>query len=235
MLLLSIAGITVGVDNRYKHIERISRDYTVDCGEALFTVSASDEDIARERASLDTDFHDAVIESTVIHRKIAEQLWRYDAFLFHGAVLSVDGEAYAFTAPSGTGKTTHTRLWLDLMGARAQYLNGDKPIIRFIDGVPYAYGTPWLGKEGYGSNISAPLVGIARLARGKENSARTVSFDDLSSALISQIYIPRAPLAAARTLALIGRLSEGVKLVELQCNMEKDAAATAAAAFGIKL
>ena len=235
MLLLSIADITVGVENRYKHIERISRDYTVDSGAPLFTVSASDEDIARERGNLDEDFHDAFLESTVIHRKIADQLWRYDAFLFHGAVLAVDGGAYAFTAPSGTGKTTHTRLWLELLGERAEYLNGDKPIIRFIDGVPYAYGTPWLGKEGYGSNISAPLLGIARLARGKENSARGVSFDDISSILLSQIYIPRAPMAAARTLALVGRLSEGVKLIELECNMEKDAAVTSAAAFGIKV
>lgn len=234
MLKICIAGITVGIEHRYKHVERISRDYITD-GEPTFTVSATDREIEEERSRELTELHDGFIESTVIHRKIAERLSDFDAFLFHGAVLEVDGSAYAFTAPSGTGKTTHTRLWLECFGERVRYVNGDKPIIRFIDGVPYAFGTPWLGKEGYGANISAPLAGIVHLKRGKTNSARVLEFDDISTVLLSQIYIPRSPLAAARTLALVNRLSSCVKLIELKCNMEKDAPLVSARALGVKI
>ena len=232
MLTVSIAGIPVGVDNRYKHIERISRDYLCD-KEPAFTVRATDGEIERERVASGEGLHDGYLESTVIHRLIAEQLWRFDAFVFHGSVLSVDGLGYAFTARSGTGKTTHTRLWCEYFGDRAHYVNGDKPAIRFIDGKPYAYGTPWRGKEGYGENISVPLSGIAYLGRGEENSAEAVSFDDVSSILLSQIYIPRSPLAAARTLALAGRLASGVKHIALRCNMDKDAPLAPARAFGV--
>lgn len=234
MLKICIAGITVGIENRYKHVERISRDYITDA-EPMFTVSATDKEIDGERSRELSELHDGFIESTVIHRKIAERLSDFDAFLFHGAVLAVDGFAYAFTAPSGTGKTTHTRLWLECFGDRARYVNGDKPIIRFINGVPYAFGTPWLGKEGYGANISAPLAGIVHLTRGEKNSAKAVSFDDISAVLLSQIYIPRSPLAAARTLALTDRLSSGIKLIELKCNMEKDAPLVSARALGVKI
>lgn len=232
MLTISVAGIAVGIENRYKHIERIARDYLTD-GQPLFTVSATDREIEDERRRSETELHDGYLESTVIHRRIAERLYEYDALLFHGAVIELDGRAYAFTAPSGTGKTTHTRLWLEHFGPRARYINGDKPIIRFKDGVPYAYGTPWLGKEGYGENAAAPLAGIVYVKRGESNSARELGFDEISDLLVSQIYLPRAPLAAMRTLSLINKLSSGVKLIELKCNMEKDAPVVSARALGV--
>ena len=234
MFSVSIAGIPVGIESKHKYIERISRDYLTD-REPLFTVSASEADMAYERERNDPCPGDGYIESAVIHRKIAEQLWRYDAFLFHGAVLSVDGSAYAFTAPSGTGKSTHARLWEECFGERVRYVNGDKPIVRFIDGVPYAFGTPWRGKEGFGENISAPLVGIARITRAESNFAKEMSFDDMSAVLLSQIYVPRDPLAAVRTLALLNRLSGLVRLVELGCNMEADAPIVSARALGVEI
>lgn len=234
MFTISVAGITVGILNKYKHIEHIARAYRTE-QEPDFTVEATEAEMERERAQCELELHDGYIESTVIHRKIANNLWRYDAFLFHGATLEVDGRAYAFTAPSGTGKTTHTRLWLARFGERARYVNGDKPIVRFIDGVPYAFGTPWLGKEGYGENTSSPLVGIACLKRGAVNEARKLSFDEASDILLSQIYIPREPAATLRTLALVNRLSEGVSLIELKCNMDIEAAEVAARSLGAEL
>ena len=66
----------------------------------------------------------------------------YGAFLMHAAVVEVDGIAYVFTAPSGTGKSTHVQLWLDHFGPRARVLNGDKPLFRFEGNTLYACGTP---------------------------------------------------------------------------------------------
>lgn len=232
MLTVDIAGLIIGIDNKHRHVERLARDYVTD-GTPVFTVSASDEDIEREREASSENFSVGYLESTVIYRKIAERLPDYDAFVFHGAVVTLDGLGYAFTARSGVGKTTHTGLWLRLFGDRAFYVNGDKPIIRIVDGLPRAFGTPWMGKEGLGKNISVPLCGIAHLKRGEHNVAREVSSDDLSSILLSQTFIPKDAKMARRTLLVLNTVVSSVKLIELKCNMEPDAPLASARAFGI--
>lgn len=232
MLTVRIAGLVIGIENKYRHVEHLVRDYlTPETPE--FTVSATEADIERERAASEGDFSPGYLESTVVYRKIAERLPAYGAFVFHGAVISVDGGGYAFTARSGVGKTTHTRLWLAHYGERAHYVNGDKPIIRLIDGVPYAFGTPWMGKENYGSNTSVPLLGIAHLMRGEVNSARVVSADELSEIILSQMFIPKERAMALRTLSLLNSVLSSVRLIELRCNMDSDAPLAPARAFGI--
>ncbi len=230
MIVIKIADITIGIDNKFPHITHIAKDYLTD-ETPLFTVFATDGDREREREISEESFSDGYLESVVIYRKIAEQLPTYDAFVFHGAVLNVDGKAYAFTAKSGVGKTTHTRLWLSEFGDRVHYLNGDKPIIRFIDGVPHAFGTPWRGKEGYGVNESAPLSAITLLGRGVDNSAREIAASDSVMKLMGQIYIPKDPRAALLTMRLADRITKTVKFVELKCNMEPEAAHVAYAAL----
>lgn len=230
MFNIKIAGLTVGIDNRFEHVVRLARDYMTD-GIPDFTVRASEEEILKEGQSSDTQFSDGYLESIVVYRKIAEKLPEYDGFVFHGAVLNLDGEAYAFTARSGVGKTTHTRLWMERFGERVHYLNGDKPIIRFIDGVPYACGTPWRGKENYGVNERAPLRGIAFLSRGEENSAEAVPADAVVMRLMSQIYLPRASGTLIKTMKLADRLIKSVELVDLKCNMNISAADVAYSAL----
>lgn len=233
MIVIRIAELVIGIDNKHRHIEWLARDYVV-AEEPLFVVSASEEDIQREREMSEAEFAEGYLESVVVYRKIAEKLPQYDAVVFHGAVLAVDGKAYAFTARSGVGKTTHTRLWLSRFGSRAYYVNGDKPIIRFKDGVPYAYGTPWMGKESYGKNTSAPLVGIAFFERGARNSFELVKADDVATALVSQVYIPRSGASCVLALSLCDKILSSVRLVKLHCNMEPSAAEVGASAFGIK-
>lgn len=230
MIVIKIADIPIGIDNKFPHITHIAKDYLTD-ETPLFTVFATDGDREREREVSEESFSDGYLESVVVYRKIAEQLPTYDAFVFHGAVLNVDGKAYAFTAKSGVGKTTHTRLWLSEFGDRVHYLNGDKPIIRFIDGVPHAFGTPWRGKEGYGVNESAPLSAITLLGRGVDNSAREIAASDSVMKLMGQIYIPKDPRAALLTMRLADRITKTVKFVELKCNMEPEAAHVAYAAL----
>ena len=226
MIKIEIADLAVALDNKYPYVERLCRDYLTD-READFTVSATDRDIERERAVSDADYPDGYLESIVLYRKIAERLPSYDAFVFHGAVLVYDGVAYAFTARSGVGKTTHTRLWISEFADKAYYLNGDKPIIRFFDGVPYACGTPYKGKEGYGVNEKAPLGAVAFIDRAKSNSASLATVEDSSVKLLSQIYLPKDPRMALVTMSLADRLLGAVRLVNLHVNMEKDAARVA--------
>ena len=145
-------------------------------------------------------------------------------------MLAHGGNAYAFTARSGVGKTTHTKLWISTLDD-VHYLNGDKPIIRMIDGVPHAFGTPWRGKEGYGVNESAPLRAIALLERGVTNSAKTVEAKDGALRLMSQIYISRNPMTVALTMRVADRIAKAVRFVELRCNMDPEAAIVASKAM----
>ena len=223
MIVLKLAGLPIAVDNKYPFIEKLARGYFTD-SEPLFTVSATDDEIRIEGENSECECSPGYLESIVIYRKIAEQLPKYDAFVFHGAVLSFEGEAYAFTAKSGVGKTTHTRHWLSALGEKVHYLNGDKPIFRFINDTLYACGTPYRGKEGYGVNEIAPLRAIAFVNRAKENFAIKTEADSAALKLASQVYMPSDPESAIRTLQLIDRLAHCVRLVELFCNPEPDAA-----------
>ncbi len=230
MINIEIAKIPVAIDNRFSHIEKISRDYLT-ASEPHFTVSTDDGDLAREAASLDGSFCDAVLESTAVFRKIAEKLPEHEAVVFHGAVIAYGGRAYAVTARSGVGKTTHMRLWLDEFSDKVHILNGDKPILRFIDGTLYACGTPWRGKEGYGTNEMLPLGGIALLRRDSENSARRISPTEGCGELMSRIYLPKDAGSARKTLAILSRIVASTPLFELFVNMNPDAARVALDAF----
>ena len=229
MLVIKIADIPVGIDNRYKYLEGLTRDYLTD-DSPVFTVSVSDAEIERERADSGEQFSDGYLEGIVSYRKIAERLPEYGAVVFHGAVVRLRDKAYAFTAKSGVGKTTHTRLWLSEVEG-SYYINGDKPIIRLIDGYPRAYGTPWRGKEGYGVNESAPLASIALIERAEHNSACPVDKGEGVVRFMKQIYIPKDPAMALKAMRVADGIISSVRLVELKCNMDPEAAIIASKAM----
>lgn len=230
MIVISIARLPIGIDNKFDHITKLAADYITD-EEPLFTVSVTPEDIQEEKSSSGTNHTDGYYESIIAYRKIAETIPDYDAFLFHGSVISYRGRAYVITANSGVGKTTHTRLWLSEF-PEAKVLNGDKPIVRIIDGVPYACGTPWQGKENYGRNEISELCGIAFLERAAENQASDISANDAVTRFMKQIYLPKKKISAlAKTMRLADKVIRGVRLVRLGCNMNPEAAHVCRAAL----
>jgi hypothetical protein len=224
MITVKIADLAIGIDNRYSYISEYAKDYLTE-EKPLFTVKVTDEDIEAERAESPEEFSDAYYESIAAYRKIAEILPSYDAFLFHGAVIELDNKAYIITANSGVGKTTHLKLWLSRFGEEVGILNGDKPTLRFIDGVPYASGTPWRGKEGYGKSGIKEISGIAFLERGEKNRAYRIEPSEAAVKFVSQTYLPKKDkLMLIKTLNLSNRLINSVRLVRLECNMEPEAA-----------
>lgn len=100
------------------------------------------------------------------------ELVKFDGFYLHSSAVVRDGKAYLFSGPSGTGKSTHTRLWQSVFGEEAYVINDDKPALRRLDGIWYAYGTPWCGKDGINMNRKVPLAGICFLKQAKENKIR---------------------------------------------------------------
>lgn len=193
-------------------------------GQADLTIGITPSDLALERAHADRpDYSDAYLESLVVYRKIAEQMPHYDTFLFHGSAIAVDGVAYIFTAKSGTGKSTHTRLWRKLLGDRAVMVNDDKPLIKVHkDGTATVYGTPWDGKHHLSSNIAVPVRAICILERAPDNHIRKITKAEALPILIQQTYRPADPTALAETLILLDRLN--VNLYLMGCNIDISAA-----------
>ncbi len=91
--------------------------------------------------------------------------------LMHASVIRCDGWGYLMTAPSGTGKSTHTRLWYDNIPG-CDLMNDDNPIVRIIDGQAFVYGSPWSGKTPCYRNIKAPVGAIVRIQQRPENTIR---------------------------------------------------------------
>lgn len=162
-----------------------------------------------------------------IQRKIAEWLPLQDAFLLHSACFDVNGSGVAFSAHSGTGKTTHMLLWQKLLGDKMTVVNGDKPIVRFFENepkTPYAYGTPWCGKENLGCNMRTPLKHICFIERAEQNSCEPINKNDAINLIFNQVYMPKNPAAMVQTLQLIDRLLSCCRLWKIKCNMEPQAA-----------
>ncbi len=149
------------------------------------------------------------------------------SLLMHGAVVAVDGQAYLFTAKSGTGKTTHTRLWMQQFGDRAVMVNGDKPLLHVTNTGVTVYGTPWDGKEHLSTNMACPLRAVCILTRNEINHIECITKKEALPMLCQQIHRPEDPAALAKMLALVDRLGSSVPLYRLGCNMKPEAAQVA--------
>lgn len=230
---VKLADVPIGIRCRYEVNKRFLKEYLTD-EEPLFCVEPTDEDLERARAdyqALDqmdgrTDVlrSEIFFENAALNRLIAERITEYDVLLMHGSALCMDGETYIFTAPSGTGKSTHARLWREEFGDRVVMINDDKPMLRIRENSVLAYGTPWNGKHNLSRNTSAPVKAIARLKRSGENRIEPMAKSDAFAVLISQALTSKDPIVMQRILTLEKRLLEQVRFYTLYCNMEPDAA-----------
>lgn len=175
-------------------------------------------------------YHNKTLENNAAFRVLAEKIPKHDAFVLHSACFDVDGTGVAFAAHSGTGKTTHMSLWQKLLGEKMVIVNGDKPIVRFFEDEPkqpYAYGTPWNGKERFGCNMRTPLKHICFIERSETNYVEKVDKKAVVDRVFKQVYMPKDPQSMMKTMQLIDRLVTCCDLWIIHCNMEDDAAKVA--------
>lgn len=226
MIKIKIADFVIGIDNGYDFLRTLCKDYLVgDDTPTDFCVKATEQEINTELAiPSQSGFSRGYIESICVYRRICLEVIKRDAILVHSAVIELDGQAYAFLARSGTGKSTHIALWRRAIGDRVQIVNGDKPIYRLIDGVWYAYGTPWCGKEGWNKNTRAPLKALCYIERAPENSIEKISTADSATRLMRQILMPTDAEGAIHTLSIADELLKSVSSWLLRCNISDEAA-----------
>ena len=237
---MKIAGITGAVTPLFDSTVHYCKGYLTQ-EPADFAIRVTREALLFEQAELDREaeeegfrrrvFTDPFLERAAIQRAFAEFLLDYDTLLLHGSTIAVDGSAYLFTARSGTGKSTHTRLWREVFGQRAVMINDDKPFLQLAEGQILAFGSPWSGKHGLDTNISAPLRGICLLERGAENQIRPAEPARLLPILQKQAYLPMDPEKHPKFSQLLHTLAHRIPLWYMTCTKDPAAAQIAFAAM----
>lgn len=230
---IKLADIVFSIEPAYDYIKEYCRDYITDEKADLFLkTETADLIFERERSNkvpehIEKMFSDEYLEVLSVYRKISEKLPFLDTLLFHGSAIAVDNIGYIFTAKSGTGKSTHTKLWREFLGERAIVVNDDKPLIKITNNGSIVYGTPWNGKHKLSTNISVPLKAICILTRSEQNFIEEISSKEAYQMILQQTYRPIDRSAVVKSLALIDLLMKNTKLYRLGCNMTLEAAKVA--------
>ena len=230
-----IAGLNAEIRTIYKSSYFYCRDFLSD-GLPLFTVQVTEEDIHRAMEKRDKYFYmyrafegvedkyfltkeknESDIEISVLYAKFVEVALEYNRIFMHGAVVGINDKSVMFTAPTGTGKTTHIMKWIENV-KDAYVVNGDKPLIHINNDEVLACGTPWRGKENLGINTMVPLKAIIVMERNELNRIEEISFEQAYPFLLQQTYIPNEVDKAKKTLELLIKLSNKVRIYRFMFN-----------------
>ena len=219
-----ITGLTVKMDSYGRTVEQAEPYRCEAVEDPDIIIQSLWEKYKTEQPEKYGNWSDDIGEYLATGSSFYKQLLNFSGFMLHSSAVVVDGKAYLFSANCGTGKSTHTKLWLELFGDRAYILNDDKPALRLENGVWYAYGTPWSGKHDISVDARIPLGGIAMIHRGEENTIRPFTGKEAILELMRQVNRPKDMHFRIKLLELLGKLFAMVPIWYLECNMEPEAA-----------
>ena len=148
----------------------------------------------------------------------------YNTLLLHSSMVRLDGKANLFFGVSGTGKSTHSRLWLEHVKG-CDLMNDDNPIIRFDDrGTLIGYGSPWSGKTLCYRNVSAPVRALVRLEQAPENRInRLFTLDAYASVVAASSTIRWNRRIMDALIPTVERVAMTVPCYHLGCRPDAEA------------
>ena len=159
---------------------------------------------------------------------ISRYMLTKDTLLVHGSAVVTGGKAYLFIAPSGTGKSTHTSLWCEVLGEKAFVINDDKPFLRpTADGI-ITFATPW-GLVDKPPADRAPVAAIIDMTRGSETKLYEVSPSEFILPLYKASVHGETPEEAKTVMRLIQEVLNSVRLYKMTCTPDAEAAKAAIA------
>lgn len=212
---IKIAGVIVKINPRWELTKNFFKDYLYHSLNKKydFVIQITDEELKQEALTKKIEEIDSksmeqlfIFENWAILRVLTNKLIDYNVLLMHGSAISYKNKAYIFIAPSGTGKSTHTKLWKDNLKNKIKVINDDKPFIKLDDEDTYAYGSPWSGKHNLNNNIKRKLGGICFLVRGETNSIERINDSESIEYLYRQIFRPEDPIQASKSFEQINRI-----------------------------
>ena len=214
-----IAGLKVKMKPKFGRLMRQSESYR-SSGEPVMTVRPNPYDEARvvmKRPS--EEEREYICCSAAFCREIIED----GRFFLHASAVVHAGEAYLFSAPSGTGKSTHTALWRTLY-PDSYILNDDKPVIWPKKEQITVWGTPFAGKTDLQVNRAVPLKGICVLKQGNENQIQQVTGDQALALMLNNTWRPRSNEEMNLLLDMMEQVVSQVNIYEMNCTRELEAA-----------
>ena len=216
-----IAGLIVSM-NSFGRTKRQAEVYLQEeAGDSAIVIDSHKDAFRKRMPRLSDDDAEYLATGANFYR----QLLNYGGLMLHSSAVVVDGKAYLFSANPGTGKSTHTGLWLQLFGERAFILNDDKPALRLMDdGTWYAFGTPWSGKHDISVNTGVPIAGICMLERGEVNKIAPFGGKEAIFEIFAQTNRPKAAEYRMKLMELLDDLIRNVPVWKLKCNMDPEAA-----------
>lgn len=223
MPVYKIAGLNVEYEPRYDLLRNRSQKYICN-EEADFRIGVSDTMMENQIEYYKNIMEGAGLEYLYVGTAFNLKLLEYNGMFLHSSTVVVDGKAYSFSAPCGTGKSTHTSLWLKLFGEKAFIINDDKAAFRKIEDRYYVFGTPFSGKHDINVNTSADLAGICFVEQSEYNSIERINPDSALTLLVSQTVRPSNPERMILLCDFLDQLIQNVPIYKLKCNMDIEAA-----------
>lgn len=233
---MSIAGVTFSVDALCQSTADYCKDYFCPESEAAYHIVMDREYIEEEyRIAVfngeishitPAPFTLEYYESVALRRKVSELLPQNDVLPFHGSSVSYRGNGIIFAAPSGTGKSTHSAFWKECFGDDVEYINDDKPYLRFEDGAVYVCGAPWRGKHRRGNNITVPLYAVCFIERSDENYVTPIKGAEVFARLMRQSSFPAEAEQGVMRFDLLKELTERTRFFKVGCTYDISAART---------
>lgn len=221
MPIYEIAGIRVDMSPHFLRLKKQSEPYKIaESGTADMKISipkAAWEKAKNRSSHLSEEELEYIFAGTIFYRKAI----KYDAFLLHASAICHGGNAYLFSAPSGTGKSTHTAIWQETF-SDVVYINDDKPLIVKTDAGFICAGTPFSGKTDKNTNLSVPLRAICALRRGQETKVHRLSPAETYYYVLDQTV--RGVKNSEGLLEIAEQLVKSVPGYLVEVNQEPDAA-----------
>jgi hypothetical protein len=226
-MLYNICGLNVFYEPKYERTRKRSEKYLASNQNLKpdITLEVTDERI-ENYIKVFQNVPPSLAEYCIYGAIFYEAILDYDAFFLHSSAVAVDNKAYLFTADSGTGKSTHSALWMKYFGDRAVMINDDKPVIRMIDGSLYACGTPFSGKNDINKNILVPLQGICHLNRGIKNEIKEISPKEALNIIINQTLRLEDKNKMINLFTILDKVLRNVKVYALYCDISREAVET---------
>ncbi len=224
----SIADIIVGYNSKYNKLKKRSEPYICKSARcAQFTISLDYNELEKSLPQyplLDIETLEYMRVGSLFYTALIEN----GGFLLHASAVVVDGVAYCFSAPSGTGKSTHTSLWLKEFADKGAYIiNDDKPAIKLVDGVPMVYGTPFSGKYDINVNTSVPLKALCFIERAEFNSISRITPLKAATLVLDQTLRPTDEALMDKLLENLETVVTEIPAYVLRCNISREAVITA--------
>lgn len=156
------------------------------------------------------------------------KLLKHQGFMIHASAVEKEGKAYLFSAPSGTGKSTHAQLWQETFREEPiRIINDDKPAVCLQNGVFYAYGTPFSGKTDKNENRRAPIQGLCMLYRGEANKIQRITPREALPLILPQTLFAGSTEETDLLLSFLDLFLQSVPVYKMECTITKEAVETA--------